>query len=84
MKVITSRCRMRYPNKPKHPVTSCVVLQGSGKRVKLVDVPGHPRLLSTFAKRVQAAAGVVYLLDSSTFIADKHAVAGCAPTRCMG
>jgi signal recognition particle receptor subunit beta len=56
-----------------------VCLQSSGKNLKVVDIPGHPRLIhSTLDSRADAAAGVVFMLDSSTFLAEKHAVAGCA------
>jgi signal recognition particle receptor subunit beta len=56
-----------------------VCLQGSGKSLKVVDIPGHPRLIhSTLDSRADTAAGVVFMLDSSTFLAEKHAVAGCA------
>lgn len=58
--------------------SSIVLLQGNGKKLKVVDIPGHPRLRSTFEARADTAAGVVFVLDSSTFIAEKHAVAGCA------
>lgn len=52
-------------------------MQDSKKKLHVVDVPGHPRLRSTFDERVPDAGAVVFMLDSSTFAANKHDIAGC-------
>lgn len=39
--------------------------------VTLVDVPGHPRVRGAFERHMGAAKGVVFLLDSVTFVPQK-------------
>lgn len=56
---------------------SVASVQGSSKHVKVVDVPGHPRLRSVFEMHASSASCIVFVLDSCTFVADKQAVAEC-------
>ena len=47
--------------------------------MRLVDVPGHPRLRAAVRERSRTAAAVVFVLDAADFIRQKADVAGCVP-----
>lgn len=42
-----------------------------GRPVHVVDVPGHPRVRGIFERYVDQARGIVFLLDSVTFVPNK-------------
>eukprot|EP00892_Ulva_mutabilis_P009780 jgi/Ulvmu1/7174/UM034_0083.1 len=52
-----------------------VTLPGTNKVVKVVDVPGHPRLRSLYDLHASSASFIVFILDSASFVADKQLVA---------
>ena len=43
--------------------------------MQMVDVPGHPKVRSRFQKYIQDAKGIVYVVDSVDFMAQKTASA---------
>lgn len=47
----------------------------SARPARLVDIPGHPRLRSTFDVHAPSARGVVFLVDSVDFMPKKAEVA---------
>lgn len=63
-------------------VRAVACMQGSSKHVKVIDVPGHPRLRSVFDLHAASASCIIFVLDSSTFVAEKQTVAECALQTC--
>ena len=54
------------------------ISQGDGqapREVHVIDLPGHPRLESFFFKHVNAAKGVIFMIDSIEFMPNKEEIA---------
>jgi hypothetical protein len=70
-----SNCIVKYCLSSLLTVALCT-LQGTTRRVHLVDIPGHPRIRSVFRERCRDAAAVVFVLDSGDFVRQKEETAG--------
>lgn len=54
------------------PGVSFTSLQGSSARpVRVVDIPGHPRVRGKFESHLDRARGVVFVVDSVDFMPKK-------------
>ena len=50
-------------------------LHGSKKEIRIIDVPGHPRLRGQFQEHLQNAKAVAFVVDANTISRDGAAVA---------
>ena len=50
-------------------------MQGKSKAVKLVDVPGHPRVRGKFRTYLDRARGILFVIDAVDFTPHKTAIA---------
>ena len=59
------------------PVTSMLLGEQAQevKPVKIVDVPGHPKVRGRFLEHIDGARGIVYVVDSVDFMGQKTTVA---------
>ncbi|KAF8891322.1 signal recognition particle receptor beta subunit-domain-containing protein [Infundibulicybe gibba] len=57
------------------PNTSIVVLPESKKSIKVVDIPGHPRIRDQFSEHLSDSRAIVFVVDASTISRNGPAVA---------
>lgn len=61
------------------PNTSILPL-ASGKTLKLVDIPGHPRIRDQFREHIPETIAIVFVVDASTIARNGPTVAECVPS----
>jgi signal recognition particle receptor subunit beta len=57
--------------------SSVIPLTGSKKAIRIVDVPGHPRIRDQFRDYLPTAKAIAFVVDSSTVSRNGAIVAEC-------
>jgi hypothetical protein len=57
------------------PRSTCFAQGGKEKQLRIVDIPGHPRISkTTFAAHSDRAMGIILVVDAVEFMAQKDQV----------
>lgn len=67
--------KQTLPSHMSLQTNSTVVALSASKALRVVDVPGHPRIRDQFRDHLGVAKAIVFVVDASTISRNGHAVA---------